>query len=399
MATLVRAAMAALALATAKATAPPAASSVVCSAAAGPAASAADPSSARQLPAASSVLLQKDAQVGKAVVVDMDDDAGPLPWRGASASMASEMAWRLGEDAKDAPTPSLIQEARQSVVATAKDEPQEEEDRPKEGGQAALPTSTPKDVQERVATAAAGTHTATAEKPAPTQERVTATAEGPSLVQMSSAPGGEQLFPQTALAGNVLASYFSLAQVFMLLVALMLHDVWRGQQIASQKKRIRAMRSKVHVDNLITADERALRLALSRLNDEEQRAYEKILSFGLVEIDAQAKAVKLKKSIDFHDGTAHFANSKEARGVLSDLADLLRIFVSASLLIEVHTSTPLDNLDVVDEVAEDLAFRRAEVVKFELMRFGIDDARLDAIGLPGIIGRNEHRVEMKILRI
>lgn len=217
---------------------------------------------------------------------------------------------------------------------------------------------------------------------------------GASLGQIGQAGQGQEEF-----IGSCFTTYYgaTLICAIIVLLILLIDDILRRKQITAQGHRIRALRLKLRADkNILKADEKELKLLCDKLRGDQQRDYEAIINGGRVEFDFNTKYLKIKKSIDFLDDTDQFSNPLQARSILADVADLLRILRSTCLLIEGHTNTPLDELD---EFAHELAFARAEAVKFTLVGYGIDELRLDAIGLPGALGKNEHRVEMRIVRV
>jgi flagellar motor protein MotB len=112
--------------------------------------------------------------------------------------------------------------------------------------------------------------------------------------------------------------------------------------------------------------------------------------------DAQ---IKLKEAIDFkpvHHGkkpVASYKDEDKTIGVLGDVADILQIYSSATVVIEGHTATPPEKMD---SWAHELAINRAEKVKASVVQHGIDVKRLSSKGLPGNLGDNTPDVKLKI---
>jgi len=112
--------------------------------------------------------------------------------------------------------------------------------------------------------------------------------------------------------------------------------------------------------------------------------------------DAQ---IKLKEAIDFkpvHHGkkpVASYKDEDKTIGVLGDVADILQIYSSATVVIEGHTATPPEKMD---SWAHELANNRAEKVKASVVQHGIDVKRLSSKGLPGNLGDNTPDVKLKI---
>jgi len=109
--------------------------------------------------------------------------------------------------------------------------------------------------------------------------------------------------------------------------------------------------------------------------------------------------LKLKELIDFkpvHHGktpTAIYKDDEKTTAVLGDIADVLQIYSSATVMIEGHTATPPEKMD---NWAHELAKNRADKVKDTVCGHGIDPKRLSTKGCPGNLGDNHPDVKLKI---
>lgn len=199
-------------------------------------------------------------------------------------------------------------------------------------------------------------------------------------------------------------TYGATMVVLLLLVVLLMVNAVRTRQVMGRNhSKLRALRCQLHHNKgLIKAEEKEIRGMVSALQGGERDSYQEIINRGYVQIDLTTQQLVLKKGIAFEDNMEHwnsmtkFASPAETSLVLHDVADLLAIFHSAVVLIEGHTSTKLED---VDDFAHELAYMRAELVKIELASRGIEEYRLDAIGLPGPLGSNEDKVVLKMIGI
>jgi len=111
-------------------------------------------------------------------------------------------------------------------------------------------------------------------------------------------------------------------------------------------------------------------------------------------------SIKLKESIDFkpvHHGkkpVASYKDEDKTVGVLGDVADILAIYSSATVVVEGHTATPPEKMD---SWAHELAKNRADKVKSSVVTHGVDSKRLSAKGLPGNLGDGHPDVKLKIV--
>jgi len=153
---------------------------------------------------------------------------------------------------------------------------------------------------------------------------------------------------------------------------------------------------------------------LPELHGEKQERLKEILNMNRVELsfnsandsdpDSHTKSpagasIKLKKTIDFepvHHGEspiACFKDEEQAMRVLADVAEIMKLYHTASLLIEGHTATPDEK---VDKWAQELAQSRADKVRSTLLSLDMEAERLRAVGRPGHHGSGKHDVLLKI---
>jgi len=153
------------------------------------------------------------------------------------------------------------------------------------------------------------------------------------------------------------------------------------------------------------------------LNDENKRKLKEILARDRVILRFMAAdgsevahdddsaeitdaSIKLKEAIDFkpvHHGkkpVAQYKDEDKTVGVLGDVADILAIYSSATVVVEGHTATPPDKMD---SWAHELAKNRADKVKSSVVTHGVDSKRLSSKGLPGNLGDGSPDVKLKIV--
>jgi len=110
--------------------------------------------------------------------------------------------------------------------------------------------------------------------------------------------------------------------------------------------------------------------------------------------------VALKREIDFvplrHGDpiTTAYAQPLEAKKILDDLAEVLKIYDTVLVSIEGHTTTPK-----VDDWSFRLAQGRADKVGAALAEAGVDADRLKPIGLPGYQGSGRHDMVLKVVSL
>jgi len=130
-----------------------------------------------------------------------------------------------------------------------------------------------------------------------------------------------------------------------------------------------------------------------------QRGLESMTKAGAKESIITDASIKLKEAIDFkpvHYGkkqVALYKDEDKTDGVLGDVADILAVYSSATVVVEGHTATPPEK---IDSWAHELAKIRADKVKASVVTHGIDSKRLSAKGLPGNLGDGHPDVKLKI---
>lgn len=220
---------------------------------------------------------------------------------------------------------------------------------------------------------------------------------------------GEVLEVQKRHVGSCFTTAYGalLGSLIIVVIVLLALVTVRGKALKEKDRRIRAMHTKIRADkHTQKKDEKELSKMVDELQEERKKDYLSIISVDRVEFDFVGKRIHLKEDIAFLPDTSFFANPGSAHAIIMDVAKLLGIFDRAVLLIEGHTQvelflsqTELSQDSQIDDLARDLAWSRAEAVKRSLIGLGIDELRLDAIGLPGGLGKNEERVEMRIVGI
>jgi len=168
---------------------------------------------------------------------------------------------------------------------------------------------------------------------------------------------------------------------------------------------------KVSMQELGSQKPKAVAIGSPNLNTEKEGQLKKVLAGKRIELvmsqegdfktEAEAFEAKLhlKDPLEFkavHHGdmsAAQFSNEAKAMEVLSDVAEVLKVYHSASLLIEGHTATPPEKMD---KWAHDLAHSRAEKVKAAIVALGVEAQRLGTVGLPGHLGSGKHDTVLKI---
>jgi len=78
------------------------------------------------------------------------------------------------------------------------------------------------------------------------------------------------------------------------------------------------------------------------------------------------------------------------------VAEVLKIYDTAEVLIEGHTATPADKMD---DWAFQLAGNRAELVKTYLVDHGIKKGRITCVPLPGHLGNNKSDIVILITHV
>merc|ERR1719333_1002586 len=93
---------------------------------------------------------------------------------------------------------------------------------------------------------------------------------------------------------------------------------------------------------------------------------------------------------------AWYSDPKQAFDVILDISEMCKILPFSCFLIEGHTLHGSE-LTEIDEFAHEVADSRALKVKETLMDFGVPADRLEALGLPGLLGNNSSDVVVKLI--
>lgn len=110
--------------------------------------------------------------------------------------------------------------------------------------------------------------------------------------------------------------------------------------------------------------------------------------------------VEVKKPLSFrkvkrgNPPEADFQNEHEAMISIGDVAELLHIYSTAMVLVQGHTATPEDKIDVW---ATELAQHRSDKVKSAIVDLGVSSDRITSKGFPGKTGDSHPDVVIKIL--
>jgi len=110
--------------------------------------------------------------------------------------------------------------------------------------------------------------------------------------------------------------------------------------------------------------------------------------------------VHLKEAVEFESvlhgkpPEAVFKDESLVSNLLGDVADILGVYKTATVLIEASTVTSSDELD---SWAHELATNRAEKIKDALASIGVDEKRLNAVGVPDNMGDKRPGVTVKII--
>lgn len=216
--------------------------------------------------------------------------------------------------------------------------------------------------------------------------------------------------PLSSTMGGCFSSEYLYVLLFFILLSIgfLVGLYYQYKTIAKLKAKVRGQRAKLRVDKyLIKADQKKLRAAKDDLKEEHQRLIAAIHDRGNVFFDPELRQIVLKTSIPFETVQkpqnmnmlgvmAWFEDPKQAFVVLLDVAEMCKILPFSCFLIEGHTLHG-SALTEIDEFAHEVADSRALKVKETLMEFGVPADRLEALGLPGLLGNNSSDVVVKLI--
>lgn len=223
----------------------------------------------------------------------------------------------------------------------------------------------------------------------------------------------QPLDPQTdksSTNGTCFASWYAYVLLFFILLCIgfLVALYLAYKTIAKLKAKVRGQRAKLRIDKYLhQADQTKLRAAKDDLKEEHQRLIAAIHDRGNVFFDPELRQILLKTSIPFEPVlkspnmnmlgvTAWYTDPKQAYSVLLDVAEMCKILPFSSFLIEGHTLHG-SALTEIDEFAYEVADSRALKVMETLIDFGVPAGRLEALGLPGILGNNSPDVVVKLI--
>lgn len=163
------------------------------------------------------------------------------------------------------------------------------------------------------------------------------------------------------------------------------------KDLKKEQARTRALRNKLkHNAKVLKKEKRDIKTLAAALKDEEKRRYDAVLARNAVRVEQEGGLLALARPLVFGEAGT-FSNPADAKLILDDLAELFLLFPSMLALVEAHSKA--STTDAFEyEIEIDLALARAELVKAELCIRGVEEYRLDAVGLPGALGRDEEGV-------
>jgi len=170
--------------------------------------------------------------------------------------------------------------------------------------------------------------------------------------------------------------------------------------IADEESQIQAGDAELKKDRALIATQKA---EIKFLTAEEKALINDIIQRGKVHVDLEKKVFRFVEPIEFaaeyiypdmdEAPPARFANPAVAREIIGDLAQVMN-YVKAIVLVEGHTS---GGEQAMSQIGFQVACERAEKVVETLLEFGIEPKRLEAKGMPGLLGDNKPDVKLVTL--
>jgi len=164
--------------------------------------------------------------------------------------------------------------------------------------------------------------------------------------------------------------------------------------------RLEAGAQELKKDRAIIATQKA---EIKFLSAEEKALINDIIRRGRVHVDLEKQVFKFAQPIEFaaeyitpdmdEAPPARFANPALAREIIGDLAQILN-YVKAIVLVEGHTQ---GGEQAMSHIGFQIASERAEKVVETLLECGVEPKRLEAKGLPGLLGDNKSDVKLVTL--
>jgi len=141
------------------------------------------------------------------------------------------------------------------------------------------------------------------------------------------------------------------------------------------------------------ADYAATGVGRLRALEEQVRALEdRVRGLGTAELRLK-QPLEFRPALRLEPAAACFEQEGLAVEILQDVAEVLKVYRTATVLIEGHAEVPLERMD---RWSTEVAMGRAELVKATIARFGVDPQRLETRGLPEHTSNPGQAVTLKI---
>jgi len=182
----------------------------------------------------------------------------------------------------------------------------------------------------------------------------------------------------------------------------------KEQDLAAMEKELREAESEVAAGAKELKAQRAMiatqKAEIKFLSAVDQSAIKEICNKGKVHVDLEKQIFKFTEPIVFkaeyitpdmeEAPPAEFDNPAAAKDIIGDLAAILNYVKKAVILVEGHTS---GGEQAMTPIGFQIASERAEKVKDTLVELGVSRNRLEAKGLPGLLGDNKPDVKLVTL--
>jgi len=172
-------------------------------------------------------------------------------------------------------------------------------------------------------------------------------------------------------------------------------------QLKETQREVEAGETELKAQRAMIATQKA---EIKFLSAEDKALINQINNKGKVHVDLEKKLFKFVEPIHFRAEyitpdmdeapPAEFDNPAESRAIIGDLAQILNYVKKAVILVEGHTS---GGEQAMSKIGFQIASERAEKVVETLVELGVDPKRLEAKGLPGLLGDNSPDVKLKTL--
>jgi len=182
----------------------------------------------------------------------------------------------------------------------------------------------------------------------------------------------------------------------------------KEQELAALDKELREAESEVAEGEKELKEQRKIiatqKAEIKFLSAVDQSAIKEICNKGKVHVDLEKQLFKFVEPIEFkaeyitpdmeEAPPAEFDNPAAAKDIIGDLAAILNYVKKAVILVEGHTS---GGEQAMTPIGFQIASERAEKVKDTLVELGVSRNRLEAKGLPGLLGDNKPDVKLVTL--